>query len=61
MMWRLLRGICSVTAAVTGLLLAYGFIYAMEGVTTRIPTSPLRELGTTSLWMVRGCCFIAQA
>lgn len=45
-----LRGIASVTAAATGLLLIYGFVYAMEGMTTRIPMNPLHELGITTLW-----------
>jgi hypothetical protein len=52
MVWRILRGVSSVTAATTGLLLVYGVVYAMEGMTTRIPTSSLRELATTTLWML---------
>lgn len=47
-----LRGISRVTAAATGLLLVYSVVYAMEGMTTRIPMSPLRELGITTLWML---------
>ncbi len=47
-----LRGISRVTAASTGLLLVYGVVYATEGMTTRIPMSPLRELGITTLWML---------
>jgi hypothetical protein len=47
-----LRGISKVTAAVTGLLLAYSFIYTMETIATRIPTIPLRELSVTTLWML---------
>jgi hypothetical protein len=47
---RALRGIASVTAAGTGLLLVYGAVYAMEGMTTRIPMNPLHELGITTLW-----------
>jgi hypothetical protein len=54
--WRgilwVLRGISKVTAAVTGLLLAYSFIYTMETIATRIPTIPLRELSVTTLWML---------
>ena len=45
-----LRGIASITAAATGFLLVYGVVYAMEGMTTRIPMNPLRELGMTTLW-----------
>jgi len=52
MIWRLLRGVFSVTAATTGLLLVYGVVYAMEGMTTRIPTASLHELTTTTLWML---------
>ena len=46
------RGISRVTAAATGLLLVYGVVYAMEGMTTRIPMSPLRELGITTVWIL---------
>jgi hypothetical protein len=49
---RILRAITSVVAAATGLLLAYGLIYAMEGMTTRVPVSQLHELGISTLWMV---------
>ena len=52
MIWRLARGICSVTAATTGLLLAYGITFAMEGMTNRIRTSSVHEFATTTLWMV---------
>jgi hypothetical protein len=45
-----LRGIASVTAAATGFLLFYGVVYAMEGITTRIPMNPVRELGMSTLW-----------
>jgi hypothetical protein len=47
-----LRAISSVAAAVTGLLLVYDIIYAMEGMTTRVPMNPLHELGITTLWML---------
>jgi hypothetical protein len=47
-----LRGILRMLAGVTGLLLVYGFVYAMEGMTTRIPTSPIRELLMSTLWML---------
>lgn len=47
-----LRGISKVTAAVTGLLMAYSFIYTMEAISTRIPAIPLRELSVTTLWML---------
>jgi len=49
---RILRAITSVVAAATGLLLVYGLIYAMEGMTTRVPVSQLYELGISTLWMV---------
>jgi hypothetical protein len=48
----ILRGISRVTAALTGLLLVYGVIYTMEGMTTRIPISPVHELGITTLVML---------
>lgn len=34
----------------TGLLLVYGSIFALEGMTTRIPMAATRELATVSLW-----------
>jgi hypothetical protein len=34
----------------TGLLLVYGGIFALEGMTTRISVAALRELATVSLW-----------
>lgn len=49
---RVLRAIASVVAAATGLILSYGAVYAMEGMTTRVPTSPVHELGITTLWML---------
>lgn len=49
---RVLRAIASVVAAATGLILHYGFIYAMDGMTTRVPTIPLHELGISTLWML---------
>jgi hypothetical protein len=49
---RVLRAIASVVAAATGLILYYGVVYAMEGMTTRVPTSPLHELGISTLWML---------
>jgi hypothetical protein len=45
-----LRGLSRVTAAVTGLLLVYGSIYALEGITTRILTTSLHELAIATLW-----------
>lgn len=52
MTWLALRGISRVTAATTGLLLVYSVVYAMEGMTTRIPTSPLRDVGITTIWIL---------
>jgi hypothetical protein len=46
------RGILSIFAACSGLLLIFGLIYAMEGMTTRLPTSELRELATASVFML---------
>jgi hypothetical protein len=47
-----LRGTSKVTAALTGLLLVYGIVYAMEGMTTRLPMNRLHELVITTLWML---------
>jgi hypothetical protein len=47
-----LRGIAKLMAGVTGLLLVYGAVYAMEGMTTRIPMNRWHELAVTSLWML---------
>ncbi len=45
-------GTSKITAGLTGLLLVYGITYAMEGMTTRLPTSRLHELVITTLWML---------
>ncbi len=47
-----LRGIAKFTAGGTGLLLVYGVVYAMEGMTTRIPMNRWHELAMTTLWML---------
>lgn len=47
-----LRGLLRVTAAIAGLLLIYGIVFAMEGMTTRVPMSAVRELATTTFWML---------
>ena len=47
-----LRGTSKVTAGLTGLLLVYGIVYAMEGMTTRVPMSRLHELLIATLWML---------
>jgi len=52
MIWRLLRGVFSVTAVATGLLLAYGVTYAVEGMTARIPKTSINELATVTVWML---------
>jgi len=52
MIWRLLRGVFSITAVTTGLLLVYGIVFAMEGMTTRVPITSPRELAITTLWML---------
>jgi hypothetical protein len=48
----LLRGTARIVAAAAGLLLIYGVIYTMEAITTRIPTSAMRELSIATLWMI---------
>ncbi len=47
-----IRGLLRVTAAISGLLLMYGIVFAMEGLTTRIAISAVRELVITTLWML---------
>jgi hypothetical protein len=55
----ILRGTARVLSAVTGLLLVYGAVYALEGMTTRIPIDAARELALASLftapWMLLFC------
>ena len=46
----ILRGAARVLASMTGLLLVYGSIFALEGMTTRIPMAAARELAIVSLW-----------
>ena len=46
----ILRGTASILASITGLLLVYGITFALEGMTTRVPTSAAWELATGSLW-----------
>ena len=46
----ILRGTARVLAAAAGLLLAYGMIFALEGMTTRIPVVAVGELATVTLW-----------
>jgi hypothetical protein len=46
----ILRGTARILASMTGLLLVYGITFALEGLTTRVPTSAVWELATGSLW-----------
>jgi hypothetical protein len=46
----IIRGTARIIAATAGLLLVYGYIFALEGMTTRLPISSARELAGTSLW-----------
>jgi hypothetical protein len=46
------RGILRVTAAATGLLLVYGIVFAMEGMTVRVATIPAREVAVTTAFML---------
>jgi hypothetical protein len=46
----ILRGTARILAAATGLLLMYGITFALEGMTTRIPTTATRELAMGALW-----------
>jgi len=47
-----LRGIARCTASMTGLLLLYGIVYALEGMTTRISSNRWYELASTTLWIL---------
>ena len=57
---RILRAITSVVAAATGLLLAYGGIYAMESMTTRVPMSQLHEPESAHFGWFRGRFYSAS-
>jgi hypothetical protein len=47
----ILRGTARILSAATGLLLMYGITFALEGMTTRIPTTAAwGELATGVLW-----------
>ena len=46
----ILRGTARILAAATGLLLVYGITFALEGMTTRVPTTATRELAMGALW-----------
>lgn len=46
------RGVLQIIAASSGLLLVYGVVYAMEGMTDRLPTTSLRELMGATVLMV---------
>jgi chromate transport protein ChrA len=46
----ILRGTARILAAATGLLLVYRITFALEGMTTRIPTAAAWELATRALW-----------
>lgn len=48
----LFRGIFRIVAASSGLLLVVGIIYAMEGMTTRLPTTTFRELVVSTVCVV---------
>jgi hypothetical protein len=46
----ILRGTARILAAATGLLLVYGITFALEGMTSRVPTTATLELATGALW-----------
>lgn len=48
----LIRGLCRLTTGLLAILFVYGITFAMEGMTTRIPTSAIREVALTTLWFV---------
>lgn len=55
----LVQGISRITAALTGLLLLYSIVFAMEAITTRVPVSAAYEIATETLlmlpWMLLFC------
>ncbi len=48
----LIRGVSQLVAAASGLLLVFGVIYAMEGMTSRLPMGTARELATVTAFML---------
>jgi hypothetical protein len=46
----LIRGLCRLTTGLLAILFVYGVTFAMEGMTTRIPRSAVREVVLTTLW-----------
>lgn len=44
----LIRGLCRLTTGLLAILFVYGITFAMEGMTTRIPTSAIREVALTT-------------
>ncbi|MFZ1130680.1 MAG: hypothetical protein WAN38_07905, partial [Terriglobales bacterium] len=46
----ILRGTARILAATTGLLLVYGITFALEGMTSPVPTTTTSELATGALW-----------
>jgi len=48
----LARGILRIAAALSGLFLVFGIVYAMEGMSTRLPTTGFRELVVSTAFMV---------
>jgi hypothetical protein len=48
----LCRAILRMAAASTGLLLVFGIVYAMEGMTTRLPTAAVRELVISTIYLL---------
>lgn len=48
----LIRGTAQFIAAASGLLLVFGVIYAMEGMTSRLPMGSARELVTETVFML---------
>jgi hypothetical protein len=61
----ILRGTARILAAATGLLLMYGITFALEGMTTRVPTTATWELATgvlgTAPWLLLFCSGLQDA
>ena len=48
----LIRGISQLIAAASGLLLVFGVVYAMEGMTSRLPMGMAKELAEVTIFML---------
>src|SRR5260370_24109532 len=61
----ILRATARTLAGGTGLFLVYGFVFALEGITTQLPATAIRELAVasvcTALWLLLFCSGLHDA